>query len=103
MQRSGCWLGRLQLCILGQLLKHERLDAGDIKPPPSISHYWHGAKMDKSKRGLHPPWSQGQVMASDYSGDTTSDDLAADDTTPTLHAEMSSMPYTTKLTATSIV
>jgi hypothetical protein len=60
-------------------------------------------KMDKSKEWSSSPMVTGKVMASDYSRGTTADDLAADVVSmEALHTEMSSMPYTTKLTATSI-
>jgi hypothetical protein len=61
-------------------------------------------KMDKKSKA----WSEskmvtGKVLASDYSGGTTADDLAADVVSmEALYTEMSSIPYTTKLTATSI-
>jgi hypothetical protein len=60
-------------------------------------------KMDKSKAWSASTMVTGKVMASDYKSGTTADDLAADIVSmEALHTEMSEMPYTTKLTATSI-
>jgi hypothetical protein len=60
-------------------------------------------KMDGSNEFSASTMVKGKVMAADYTSGTTKDDLAADIIAMTeLHTEMSSMPYTTKLTATSI-
>jgi protein involved in polysaccharide export with SLBB domain len=78
---------------------------GDVGVSPIISSAITGLTLilDESEEFSASTMVEGKVMAADYTSGTTKEDLAAAVVAMTeLRTEMSSMPYTTKLTVTSI-
>jgi hypothetical protein len=78
---------------------------GDVGVSPIISSAITGLAliMDESKEFSAFTMVEGKVMAADYPSGTTKEDLATDIAAMiVLRTEMFSMPYTTKLTGSSI-